>query len=170
MSDEQRRSGRRPLGERVRGPYRHRRRWWRVEYYAGEGSKPSATIVKTRPEALDLLLKLRKAMSEDPDPEFPAEDPPPPREENALGQIYFVRAGKDGPVKIGFTYGDPVLRVSDLQIGNHLPLILLKSIPGTLADEAAFHRRFARQNLRGEWFDVEGSFYNFLFAIRAVRP
>lgn len=67
--------------------------------------------------------------------------------------IYFIQA--DDPInhiKIGFTDGDPAIRLRALQTGSSVPLRLLLSHPGTTADEAALHARFAAARLSGEWF------------------
>lgn len=65
--------------------------------------------------------------------------------------IYFLEAGKDGPIKIGFAK-DVRKRVKDMQSGNHLPLNVILEIPGDYLNEGQFHDLFARHNIRGEWF------------------
>lgn len=65
--------------------------------------------------------------------------------------IYFIQAGDGGPVKIGYAT-DVAARVRELQCGNHVRLRLLRSIEGGRAAEAWFHRAYAAQRMRGEWF------------------
>jgi hypothetical protein len=65
--------------------------------------------------------------------------------------VYFIRAGEDGPIKIGSA--DIVhARVKLLQTGNHLELVLLRTIDGDHTLERYLHRHFAAQRIRGEWF------------------
>lgn len=66
--------------------------------------------------------------------------------------VYFIRAGDDGPIKIGVG-GDPVTRMANLQIGHHEPLTLLATLAGDAETEAEVHEAFARHRLRGEWFE-----------------
>jgi hypothetical protein len=69
--------------------------------------------------------------------------------------IYFVGAmlnGEPQAIKIGFTAKDHSDRVSSLQIGNHLELEALATIPGDMRTERELHARFAEHHLRGEWF------------------
>jgi hypothetical protein len=65
--------------------------------------------------------------------------------------VYFIRAGDQGPVKIG--YGRNVYRRRDmLQGGCPDPLIILGVMAGGLKEERALHHRFAHLQTRGEWF------------------
>lgn len=66
--------------------------------------------------------------------------------------VYFIQAGKRGPIKIGFTDGHPVDRLNYLQCGSAVQLTLLGCAPGTERDEKALHRRFSAHRIRGEWF------------------
>lgn len=69
--------------------------------------------------------------------------------------IYFVQAGKDGPIKIGKTK-DLTLRMSALQVYNHQPLELLTFVvaPGEL--EQQLHAYLNEYCIRGEWFEAKG--------------
>jgi uncharacterized protein (DUF1778 family) len=62
--------------------------------------------------------------------------------------IYFMQPTNDkwGPIKIGYT-NDLVFRHRALQFQYGRKFKILKSIPGTLEDEAAIHERFARLRL-----------------------
>jgi hypothetical protein len=71
--------------------------------------------------------------------------------ETYIGRVYFI--GEDtGPIKIGFTRKLRT-RLFELRVASHLDLRVLASIPGSLADEKAMHKRFAHAHLRGEWFN-----------------
>lgn len=74
----------------------------------------------------------------------------PPREPK-LGMVYFI-GGDIGGVKIGFA-SNPSLRVRDLQCGSPIKLRILATVPGLPADERAYHKRFAKHRLHGEWFE-----------------
>lgn len=65
--------------------------------------------------------------------------------------IYMIRAGEDGPVKIGCA-DDPEGRLIYLQGGNHLELSIIRLMPGGIAVERQLHQTFADQRIRGEWF------------------
>jgi hypothetical protein len=65
--------------------------------------------------------------------------------------VYFVRAGPDGPVKIGLAR-DVARRLKTLQTASPVPLLLLGVVPGDAKVERQLHRRFAGSRLRGEWF------------------
>lgn len=65
--------------------------------------------------------------------------------------VYLVRAGENGPVKIGFTARGTV-RLTKIQTDNPEKLIALRFLIGDKQTEAALHARFAAQRLRGEWF------------------
>jgi len=68
--------------------------------------------------------------------------------------VYFIQAGEDGPIKIGFTRSKSVeKRLSDLQHGNAETLVVLASIEGSLIDEKNLHIKFSQFHIRGEWFE-----------------
>jgi hypothetical protein len=68
--------------------------------------------------------------------------------------LYFIQAGTDGPVKIGFTNGDPAGRLKELQVGSPIALRLLRTIDNAgMKVEAWFHARYADCRLVGEWFE-----------------
>lgn len=62
--------------------------------------------------------------------------------------IYFIRAGENGPVKIGRSR-DPRRRLADLQVSHHETLCLLAVMDGDEAEEWTLHRAFPP--VRGEW-------------------
>lgn len=67
--------------------------------------------------------------------------------------VYFIQNRDTGRVKIGFTNGDPRWRLSSMQSGCDSTLALLGAIPGTIADEQAWHAKFGVLRVRGEWFE-----------------
>lgn len=67
--------------------------------------------------------------------------------------VYAIRAGEDGPVKIGTTINDPRRRLAELQTGAHEQLSLIWHYFGGLLAERHLHAMFADFRLRGEWFD-----------------
>jgi len=77
------------------------------------------------------------------------------------GAVYFVQAGIDGPIKIGWSQ-DVSRRISELQTANAMRLRLLGTVPGTLEDEAAMHARFARFRIEAEWFQNVPEIHEYL--------
>lgn len=75
---------------------------------------------------------------------------------NTQHSVYFIRAGSNGPIKIGMAK-DVNKRLSTLQTGNHEFLMLLATIPCKSLKEAEYmerkmHRCFKKQHIRGEWY------------------
>lgn len=69
--------------------------------------------------------------------------------------IYFIQGVAGGPIKIGYT-NNVTRRLAQLRSGNPTPLRVIATTEGTLAIEAQLHRKFARYQVRREWFeDVE---------------
>lgn len=66
--------------------------------------------------------------------------------------IYFIQDDSTLAIKIGFTDGDPELRLKSLQTGSAGGFHLLATVPGGQADERSLHERFAAARVRGEWF------------------
>lgn len=66
--------------------------------------------------------------------------------------VYFIRAGADGPIKIGIAR-DPAGRLATLQTGHHDTLSIVAITAGGSAQEAAYHAAYRAHRLRGEWFD-----------------
>lgn len=76
------------------------------------------------------------------------------------GFIYLVSSGDT--VKIGHTFDAPFKRFKSLQAQSPVPLTLDAVMPGSLADEAALHKRYRRSRTHYEWFRYSN-------AIRALR-
>ena len=85
----------------------------------------------------------------------------------APGTVYFA-GGCDEivAIKIGFTAGCPRARCRKLSLASPVELVVLAAVPGTLALEAAYHRRFARLRLHGEWFKPHESIWDEIDAIK----
>ncbi len=83
--------------------------------------------------------------------------------------IYFVRATSSGLIKIGYTGGDPLARMADLQTGSPERLELFAVIEGDQKFEAELHKEFARSRSHGEWFKPSRGLLGFI-AIRAADP
>ena len=84
------------------------------------------------------------------------------------GWIYFVQAGPDGPIKIGWTV-DPQMRLAQLQTGSHIRLFILGAIEGSSAGESALQRQWSEYRIRGEWFEPTPEIIEFVKAHRHRR-
>lgn len=71
--------------------------------------------------------------------------------------IYFAQAGRGGPIKIGFTAGEPSQRIAKLQTGCPWPIEIVAAVPGTTAEEARLHQIFTGLRTEGEWFKPDAS-------------
>jgi hypothetical protein len=65
--------------------------------------------------------------------------------------VYMIRAGENGPVKIGVT-DDVGKRLRNMQTGNSERLSVLRVFEGSADEERRLHARFLSLRLRGEWF------------------
>ena len=65
--------------------------------------------------------------------------------------VYFIQAGEDGPIKIGFAKHVGA-RLSTLQTDNHCELRILGVCNGDRDCEARTHQQFRMDHIRGEWF------------------
>jgi hypothetical protein len=74
--------------------------------------------------------------------------------------VYFIRAGENGPVKIG--HGNvPEQRLDAMQTGNHEILRIIRLMPGSMRIEALVHARFAPLKIRGEWYQYSDEMLTF---------
>jgi DNA-binding Xre family transcriptional regulator len=73
--------------------------------------------------------------------------------------IYFIQAGDC--VKIGRA-ANVKQRLSALQIGSHLPLTLLGTLPGNEQQEKDLHASFFHLRVRGEWFQIATELRQFI--------
>ena len=70
--------------------------------------------------------------------------------------VYFIRAGSNGPIKIGVA-DNVESRMDTLQTGNHMELSIVAKIKcsgrkDAYRQEANLHKFFSYKRLRGEWF------------------
>lgn len=68
--------------------------------------------------------------------------------------IYYIACTATQRIKIGYTRGEPEVRLKQLQTGSASDLRLMACHQGTADDERALHERFATHRIRGEWFEV----------------
>lgn len=68
--------------------------------------------------------------------------------------IYYIACTATERLKIGYTQGEPEVRLKQLQTGSASDLRLIACHHGTLDDERRLHEKFADQRLRGEWFQM----------------
>ncbi len=74
--------------------------------------------------------------------------------EQRWGYVYLIGSDRDR-FKVGFA-ADPAKRLAQLQTAHPEPLRILAAVPGTMDDEAYWHRFFASAQTQGEWFDTTG--------------
>lgn len=74
--------------------------------------------------------------------------------------IYFLQAGDDGPIKIGYTTS--VDQIKSWQEGSPVPLKLLATFEGSLEVEAYLHSKFLRFRQHGKWFKRSQEILNFV--------
>ena len=75
--------------------------------------------------------------------------------------VYFIQAGLDGPVKIGWSRVVP-RRLQELQRVHYEELRLLAEIPGGASREEELHAQFQSSHLRGEWFRPSSELLSFI--------
>ncbi len=81
-----------------------------------------------------------------------------------MQSLYFIRSGKEGPVKIGIAI-DPLKRLEECQIGNSEKLLLIgsKEIEGNAKIvEDEIKRMFGHLHIRGEWFKPDQEMSDFI--------
>lgn len=121
----------------------------RVRYYL---RRPDTRRVRIREEpgtkefleAYEAILAGHK-----PTPKPHSRKPKKLKKDPKAGIIYFVQNGR--AVKIGFT-NNLKLRLKHIQLGSHMKIELLATIPGDENTEREIHWQFARYRIRGEWF------------------
>jgi hypothetical protein len=69
-------------------------------------------------------------------------------------KVYFIRAGEDGPVKIGTAYSIEK-RIRALQNAHYEPLTLVRQLEGDRHLEMRIHARFKHLRIRLEWFQFD---------------
>lgn len=83
-------------------------------------------------------------------------------------RVYFIQAGKRGPIKIGVA-GNVRKRLDSLQTASPYRLRLRASVFGDERTEAAYHRMFAEHRMHGEWFKPAATIHAEIKAINAVK-
>jgi hypothetical protein len=69
------------------------------------------------------------------------------------GYVYFIRAGVDGPIKIGYSkHKDAESRLTTAQVYNPVQLTLLSIVSGGRHKERELHQKFDGYCIHGEWF------------------
>lgn len=86
----------------------------------------------------------------------------------APGWVYFIQAGGDGPIKIGFSLS-PATRLAQLQTSMPDRLRLLAQRTGSRADERDLHKAFQVHRIRGEWFAPHQDLLDYIAATKEVR-
>ena len=76
--------------------------------------------------------------------------------------IYFIQAGRLGPIKIGHTNNGVEERLKELQTGSPDKLILIGIIEGDVKKEQELHKRFKNYRVRGEWFNNSPELDNYI--------
>ncbi len=78
--------------------------------------------------------------------------------------IYFIREGKHGNIKIGYTSDDIAKRLSELQTGNSNNLEAILLLEGDLNREKELHDKFEHLRVRpnGEWFYPEDDLIGYI--------
>lgn len=99
----------------------------------------------------------------------PSYDSASPYGAGMTGYVYFIapeallhRRFSDALVKIGFTRGDPVIRLRALQTGSPQTLVLWSYIDGSESLERSFHEAFSNMRSHGEWFYAQYKLAAFL--------
>lgn len=82
-----------------------------------------------------------------------------PRSPTVRGYVYFIRGGD--AIKIGYSV-DPIMRLSQLQIGSSHTLELLGAIEGTEKTEGDLHEHFQDIQKLGEWFHADPDLLTFI--------
>ena len=78
--------------------------------------------------------------------------------------IYFAQCrgleGDNGPIKIGFTNKEPMVRVKRIQVDNPYQVKLLGYGRGDSLTEKWLHRHLIDHHLQGEWFRPHQTVWN----------
>jgi hypothetical protein len=78
--------------------------------------------------------------------------------------IYYIACTATHRVKIGYTSGEPEVRLKQLQTGSASSLRLIACHPGSSTDEREIHARLAASRVRGEWFETSEDVLSYISA------
>ena len=81
--------------------------------------------------------------------------------------VYFIRAGDNGPIKIGSSH-NPRERLGVLQVGNHEELKLIETVPGGVNLERKVQEDLKAFKRGHEWFNPTDEVLNYIEEIRWV--
>lgn len=124
------------------------------------GVKYALAIIRSEPRAMHLrwqdaealVSKIRRdaedALYEQQAQQSMLED----RARHAIPQFVYFIGAETGPIKIGIAV-NPENRLKGLQTSHHEKLAILATVSGDLDTEKAYHRRFKRYRIKGEWFE-----------------
>jgi len=102
--------------------------------------------------------------AEDEEREYNLPSVPPQRSDDDPF-IYFIRAGENGPIKIGFAR-DVEKRRTGLQPSTHEQLIILATVRAPLYTEGLLQHHFEEEHIRGEWFRPSPRLLRFIETLR----
>ena len=75
--------------------------------------------------------------------------------------VYFVSAGCDGPIKIGYAK-NVSKRIQRMQVDCPYELVIMAVLKGGRGLEKEIHRRFATCRIQGEWFKTTDELGDFI--------
>ena len=78
--------------------------------------------------------------------------------------IYFIQAGRKGPVKIGYTKNNIRDRLKNLQAATAEKLHLIGVLPGEVRNEKELHVKFKDLNIHGEWYKPETELIQYIYS------
>ena len=70
------------------------------------------------------------------------------------GSIYYIGCHETERVKIGYTRGNPLARLTQLQTGSPTRLALIAVESGDRDTERQLHEEFQAHHIHGEWFSL----------------
>lgn len=120
-----------------------------VEMAAGKPRALHASWDEMRGVLKDFQKDAIDRYAKDHEPEMTMMSPWQPERD---GFVYFIGGTDTGDIKIGFS-ANPSDRRKALQTSSPVRLEILATLPGKIAVEGAYHKRFADHRLTGEWFE-----------------
>jgi DNA-binding XRE family transcriptional regulator len=82
--------------------------------------------------------------------------------------IYFIQAGKGGPIKIGHTR-NPITRIESIALATAATVIPLSVVPGERGDELGLHAAFSHLRIKGEWFTPARDLLDYIASLPPYR-